>query len=117
MVKYIEANVNKDMIKDLLNGREFDKLRALCVHEEHYNSAGKRQPQMGMVLFHMQDLNFELVSHEYCHAATYYLEDMKADFSILYTDKDLNERMATIQGNLNGQFWNFYVDNDKILEK
>ena len=84
--------------------KEFDALSFL--HER------KRKGKLGHILLNLQLLNVEIVSHEITHCCIFWFERASpASLSRIFESNRVMERIATMNGAMVAQFWNYYVKN------
>ena len=63
-------------------------------------------PERGAILFFVDGIDAEVVSHEMTHAAVDYLETVEGvDWAQLKNDQALEEYLCRVVGRLTGEFW------------
>lgn len=103
--KFLQEEDNANKMK------KFD-FEAIC---SSFNSKHKKnKKQFGVVMFYLKSsARSWIVSHELCHATTYYYKHMVLNKDI-WENNRANEKFASILGNMVAQYWdNWY----KIVKK
>ena len=79
-----------------------------------YNwGAFPRGNEAGQVLFYTGSCNSRIVSHEFTHAALYWVKAHGVKATHLYTRPGADERLARTQGDMVGEFWAEYWQKKK----
>ncbi len=78
-----------------------------------YSWGTPRGQEAGQVLFWTGSCNARIVSHEFTHAALYWIKNHGVKATHLYTRSAADERLAWTQGEMTGEFWVEYWKKKK----
>lgn len=83
-------------------------------HAMDISSNYRMMPVCGFILLHRAHLDAGYVTHECCHAALYYIarRENRRRFGDPYEDRQLDERLAWITGQLVSDFWAQWFKNN-----
>ncbi len=81
-----------------------------------YSWGNPRGEEAGQVLFYLGSCVPGIVSHEFTHAALYWVKNHGVKAAHLYTRSAADERLARTQGDMVHEFWTLYYRKAKRIE-